>query len=83
MDENRIKEILKKINKVKIAVYGDFCLDAYWIMDTRGSEISIETGLQAEAVDKHYYTPGGAANVVANVAALQPAQNQGDRCSWR
>ncbi|MEZ4905828.1 MAG: PfkB family carbohydrate kinase [Spirosomataceae bacterium] len=40
----------------------------------RQSEVSIETGLQAEAVEKHYYSPGGAANVVANLSALLPAQ---------
>lgn len=74
MDQNRIESILNDISAVKIAVYGDFCLDAYWIMDQRGSEISIETGLKAEAVSDHYYTPGGAGNVVANLAALNPAK---------
>jgi rfaE bifunctional protein kinase chain/domain len=74
MDHQRVKEILKEIRNAKVAVYGDFCLDAYWIMDPRGSEVSIETGLQAEAVSKHYYTPGGAANIVANIAALRPAR---------
>ena len=73
MRSNQIIEILKKINKVKIAVYGDFCLDAYWIMDPGGSEISVETGLHAEAVRKHYYSPGGASNIVANLSALKPA----------
>ncbi|KAA0991015.1 PfkB family carbohydrate kinase [Dyadobacter aurulentus] len=73
MDENSISIILKKISTVKIAVYGDFCLDAYWVMDERGSEVSIETGLWTEAVSTHYYTPGGAGNVVANLAALNPA----------
>ncbi len=73
MDQQRVKEILEEIKKAKVAVYGDFCLDAYWIMDPRGSEVSIETGLQAEAVSRHYYTPGGAANIVANLSALNPA----------
>jgi rfaE bifunctional protein kinase chain/domain len=74
MTSDQIIEILKKINKVKIAVYGDFCLDAYWIMDPGGSEISVETGLKAEAVRKHYYSPGGASNIVANLSALKPAK---------
>ena len=72
MSPDRVKEILNKIRKVKIAVYGDFCLDAYWIMDPRGSEISLETGLKAEAVQQQYYSPGGASNIVANLAALDP-----------
>ena len=73
MSPARIKEILNEIEKVKVAVYGDFCLDAYWIMDPRGSEISLETGLKAEAVRSHYYSPGGAANITANLAALDPS----------
>jgi bifunctional ADP-heptose synthase (sugar kinase/adenylyltransferase) len=48
MDPRRIEDILEKISTVRIAVYGDFCLDCYWIMDQQGSEISIETGLMTE-----------------------------------
>lgn len=73
MDQSRINQILEKISAVEVAVYGDFCLDSYWVMDDRTSEVSIETGLQAQAVARHYYTPGGAGNVVANLAALKPA----------
>lgn len=73
MKQDRIKEILEKISHARIAVYGDFCLDAYWLMDPDGSEVSVETGLPAEAVQKHLYSPGGAGNIVANLAALQPA----------
>jgi len=73
MKKKRIKEILKINNDVKIAVYGDFCLDVYWLMDPDGSEVSVETGLKAEAVAKHTYSPGGAGNIVANLAALKPA----------
>lgn len=67
-----IKDVLEKIRSVKIAVYGDFCLDAYWIMDPTGSEVSVETGRQAGSVSRHYYSPGGAGNVAANLAALHP-----------
>jgi len=72
MKNINLPEIIEKIKDVKIAVYGDFCLDAYWIMDPEGSEVSVETGLQAEAVASQQYSPGGAGNVVANVAALNP-----------
>jgi len=76
MNKTRIEEILAGIRRVKIAVYGDFCLDAYWLLDARGSEVSVETGLQARAVARHYYSMGGASNVVANLAALEPAAIQ-------
>ncbi len=73
MKEECIREILARIKDVKVAVYGDFCIDAYWLLDPRGSEVSLETGLAARAVGKHYYSLGGASNVVANLAALEPA----------
>ena len=76
MKEQRISEIFARIKNVKVAVYGDFCIDAYWLLDPRGSEVSLETGLQAQAVGKHYYSLGGASNVVANLAALEPASIQ-------
>jgi rfaE bifunctional protein kinase chain/domain len=76
MKEERIKEIVARIRKVQVAVYGDFCLDAYWLLDPRGSESSVETGLQGRAVGKHYYSLGGASNVVANLVALEPAAIQ-------
>jgi fructose-1-phosphate kinase PfkB-like protein/phosphoglycolate phosphatase-like HAD superfamily hydrolase len=41
-------------------------------MNPEGSEISVETGQRAEAVEKHYHSLGGAANVVANLVALKP-----------
>lgn len=70
----RFKEIFNQINNTSIGLYGDFCLDAYWVLDPRGSEISLETGLQAEAVKKQYYTLGGASNVAANISALKPKE---------
>lgn len=72
MTRDELTGILTQIHRTRIAVYGDFCLDAYWILDDAGGEVSVETGYQAEAVRRHYYTLGGASNVVANLAALQP-----------
>ena len=72
MNEERLREILDRIKETEVAVYGDFCLDAYWMLDPAGSEVSVETGLQAQAVRRHYYSLGGASNVVANLAALEP-----------
>ncbi|MBN2411375.1 HAD hydrolase-like protein [candidate division KSB1 bacterium] len=76
MNCERIQDILVRIRNVKIAVYGDFCLDAYWLLDPMGGEISAETGLHSQAVSKQYYTLGGASNIVANLAALKPASIQ-------
>jgi rfaE bifunctional protein kinase chain/domain len=72
MNDKRLSELLENIQDVDVCVYGDFCLDAYWLLDPSGSEESVETGVKAEAVRKHYYSPGGASNVAANMAALSP-----------
>lgn len=74
MNSERVKQILDKIKSVKVAVYGDFCIDAYWILNSRGGEISVETGIQSQAVSKHYYNLGGASNIIANLAALKPTK---------
>lgn len=70
----RLTTLLNDIKKIKIGIYGDFCLDAYWTLDPRGSEVSLETGLQAQAVNDQRYTLGGASNVAANLAALNPKE---------
>ncbi|MDP4192503.1 MAG: PfkB family carbohydrate kinase [Bacteroidota bacterium] len=66
------EKILEKIKDAKILLYGDFCLDAYWVLDPRGSEVSVETGLKALAAGNQRYSLGGASNVAANIAALNP-----------
>ncbi|MEI6809945.1 MAG: PfkB family carbohydrate kinase, partial [bacterium] len=73
MKVEEVRDILARIRKVKVAVYGDFCLDAYWKLDPRESELSVETGRKASAIGSHSYSLGGAGNVVANIAALEPA----------
>jgi len=74
LDTEQVKQLLEAVKRVRVAVYGDFCLDAYWILDPAGSEVSVETGIQAQAVGRHYYSPGGASNIVNNLAALEPAE---------
>ena len=45
MKKEELQKILEDIKSKKIAVIGDFCLDAYWFIDESKSEISVETGL--------------------------------------
>ena len=44
MNREKLERIIEKIKSVRIAVIGDFCLDAYWFIDQSKSEISVETG---------------------------------------
>jgi rfaE bifunctional protein kinase chain/domain len=76
MKIEQLDNLVRDIRSVRVAVAGDFCLDAYWILHPGGSEVSVETGLQAQAVRRHYYNPGGAGNIVANLAALAPRSIQ-------
>src|SRR5512135_3126509 len=71
MKPELLKEILDSIRKARIAVVGDFCLDAYWFIDESRSEISIETGHPTRPVRQQKYSLGGAGNVVNNLAAME------------
>jgi rfaE bifunctional protein kinase chain/domain len=66
-----LQEVLEKIKSVKIAIIGDFCLDAYWFVDESKNEISIETGNPTEPIRQQKYSLGGAGNVANNLAALE------------
>ena len=70
MKNRLLEKILKDISDVKIAVVGDFCLDAYWFIDESKSEISIETGQKTRPVRTQKYSLGGAGNVANNLSAL-------------
>ena len=69
-----LETTLARIGKVKVAVFGDFCLDSYWLLAPDENELSVETGLPVRRVRGQRYTLGGAGNVVANLAALGVAE---------
>ncbi|MDP2334854.1 MAG: PfkB family carbohydrate kinase [Bacteroidota bacterium] len=71
MKKEQIQKILKDISAVKIAVVGDFCLDAYWFIDEAMSEISVETNQATRPVAQQRYSLGGAGNVTNNLAAME------------
>ncbi|MGD0755255.1 MAG: PfkB family carbohydrate kinase [Bacteroidales bacterium] len=71
MKTELLYEIINKISSAKIAVIGDFCLDAYWFVDESKSETSIETGHATRPVLQQKYSLGGAGNVANNLAALE------------
>lgn len=61
---------LNRMTTCSLAVFGDFCVDAYWDLHDGEAEFSVETGLKVNRVQKQRYSLGGAGNVVANLAAL-------------
>lgn len=70
MKTGSIHEIVDSVKSARVAIIGDFCLDAYWFIDESGSEISVETGLPTRTVSGQRYSLGGAGNVAANLAAM-------------
>ena len=70
MKKTQLQKILEDISSVKIAVIGDFCLDAYWFIDEAMSEISVETNEATRPVRQQRYSLGGAGNVTNNLAAM-------------
>jgi len=71
MKSGLLKEVINAIKSVRIAIVGDFCLDAYWFIDDTKSEISIETGRPTQPVSYQKYSPGGAGNVANNLASMR------------
>jgi rfaE bifunctional protein kinase chain/domain len=70
MKKEQLQKILDDISTIKIAVVGDFCLDAYWFIDESMSEISVETNQATRPVRQQHYSLGGASNVTNNLAAM-------------
>jgi rfaE bifunctional protein kinase chain/domain len=70
VDTNCLERAIASFPKVRAAVLGDFCLDAYWMLDTEKIELSVETGLPVRHVRTQRYSLGGAGNVVANLLDL-------------
>jgi rfaE bifunctional protein kinase chain/domain len=65
-----LSDALARLPDLSVAVFGDFCLDAYWQLDAGRVELSIETGLPVQRVRQQHYGLGGAGNVVANLIDL-------------
>jgi rfaE bifunctional protein kinase chain/domain len=65
-----LREALERIRNVRVTVFGDFCLDAYWLLDDGEAEHSVETGHPVRRVRYQNYSLGGAANVAANLVDL-------------
>lgn len=70
MTEERLRQLLAAMPGTRIAVLGDFCLDAYWTLAPEAGEVSVETGKTTLPVREQRYSPGGAGNVVANLCAI-------------
>lgn len=70
MNHEELNSLLAKISRAKIGIVGDFCLDAYLLLEPNASESSLETGLSTRPVRSQRYSLGGAGNVTNNLQAM-------------
>lgn len=73
ISRERVEEILGKASKAKIAVIGDLYLDRYGMGSMEGIAREAPVPIvRLRGENSNYYSPGGGANVCANVADLGP-----------
>ena len=70
LPRRRLDELLRRLRGLRIAVAGDFFLDAYYDCDPRLEESSLETGNTCHQAVRTRRQPGAAGAVAANLAAL-------------
>src|SRR5437667_6752830 len=70
MNSARFNAITGRYHELKIAVFGDFCLDRYLEIDPSKREVSLETGLPVYNVLNVRPQPGGAGTILNNLIAL-------------
>lgn len=70
MDIQKISQALEHAGQVRIAVFGDFCLDKYLYIDPARDEESVETGLIAYQVHEKRLFPGAGGTVTGNLRSL-------------
>ena len=70
LSRRRLEELLVRLRGLRIAVVGDFYLDAYYDCDPGLDEASLETGNTCHQVVRTRRQPGAAGAVAANLAAL-------------
>ena len=72
LSREELQDLLQKIDRARIGLVGDLCLDMYWLADMQLSELSRETPHYPLPVVEERFAPGGAGNVACNIAALKP-----------
>ena len=70
LSRGRLEELLVRLRGLRIAVVGDFFLDAYYDCDPGLDEASLETGNTCYQVVRTRRQPGAAGAVAADLAAL-------------
>lgn len=67
-----LRKLLRNIDRARIGLVGDLCLDMYWLADMKLSELSRETPHYPLPIVEERFAPGGAGNAANNIVALKP-----------
>jgi rfaE bifunctional protein kinase chain/domain len=70
LSQERLRELLSKIKKVRAVLIGDMCLDVYWFADMTRSVLSRETPHFPLPVVSERMSAGAGGNAAANMAVL-------------
>lgn len=70
MDAGKIARALDRTGEIRVAVFGDYCLDKYLYMDPKRDELSVETGLMAWQIHEKRMFPGAGGTVTSNLRSL-------------
>lgn len=70
MTDFDLPTLFDRFRTLRAAVIGDFAVDCYYTLQTETGENSLETGLPVHWGGRMQTSPGGAGNVVQNLAAL-------------
>src|ERR1700744_4212149 len=65
-----LESAIAPLSQLRVAVWGDFCLDVYWLRDTERIEVSIQTGFPGLRVYEQRHSLCGEGNVVPNLSDL-------------
>jgi len=70
MNADELKLLVDRFAGLRIGVVGDYCIDAYWMLDETNVEYSLETNNPTHAVCRQSYHLAAAGNVVNNLVAM-------------
>ncbi|MBI3863911.1 MAG: carbohydrate kinase [Planctomycetia bacterium] len=70
LDSAALRRIFDSLPRIRIALVGDLFLDKYLDLDSRLTEVSVETGLDAYQIAKIRCYPGAGGTVLNNLSAL-------------
>jgi len=68
--ETSLEARLSTFGNLRVTLFGDFCVDAYWDLEPATDQLSIETGLPVREVRSQRYSLGAAGNVATALRTL-------------